>query len=242
MLSVYAFPVAEEPRNPRNAPGPFYVVKGHCVSCGGPQTEAPALVTLAEDGCYFHKQPETPAEVNDAIRAMLVSCMKVHRYGGDDPTIRRRLAERGCSSLCDNPLEGHPVVLRNHVRFALREHGDATEVASLVLAWFEEDRKDGRCTKPVIGDTDTVVFEWTNSEKYGTPRRYKLKRLRTPPLAPATPYRAPSTVYAWILAHDEERHPPVWLHRVLEKNGAAGIRWFSREEWTAGAEGAELPY
>jgi hypothetical protein len=242
MFSVYAFRVAEQPRNPRNALGPFYVVKGHCVSCGAPQAEAPGLVTLDDDGCYFHRQPETPAEVNDAIRAMFVSCIEAYRYGGDDPTIRRRLAELGHSHLCDSPLEGHPVAIRNRVRFALVERGAATDVARLVLSWFEGNWKDGRCTKPVTGDSDTAVFEYTHSETYGTARRYTLERLPTPPLAPATAYRAPSTVHAWVLAEDEGRYPPIWLHSVLERNGALGIRWLSRDEWTARADGAELPY
>src|SRR3974390_2622707 len=101
-------PVAAQPKDPRNAPGPFYVVKGECVSCGAPQAQAPGLVTLGDDGCYFHKQPETPAEVNDALRAMFVSCIDACRYGGRDPAIRRRLAEVGDSHLCDNPLKGHP--------------------------------------------------------------------------------------------------------------------------------------
>jgi hypothetical protein len=110
------------------------VVQGHCISCGAPQAEALGLVTLGEDGCFFHRQPETPAEVNDAIRAMLVSCMHVYRYGGDDPTIRRRLAELGHAVLCDKPLEGHPVVIRNHVRFSLAERGEATDIARLLLS------------------------------------------------------------------------------------------------------------
>jgi hypothetical protein len=200
-------------------------------------------VTLDDGGCYFHKQPATPDEVNDAIRAMLVSCIEVYRYGGDDPTIRRRLAELGYSHLCDEPLEGHPVVLRNHVRFALPEGGEATDVATRVLSWLEAYWKDGRCKKPVTGNADTAVFEYTHSEKYGTARRYTLQRLRTPSAAPATAYRTPSAVHAWILAEEEGGgFPSEVLHRVLQRNGAVGIRWFSREEWTAGADGAELPY
>src|SRR5579872_4377324 len=81
-LSIYPFDVAEHPRDSRNAPGPFYVVQNQCISCGAPQAEAPGLVTLDDGGCYFHKQPETDAEVNDAIRSMLVSCIEVYRYGG----------------------------------------------------------------------------------------------------------------------------------------------------------------
>jgi hypothetical protein len=234
--------MAAQPRHPRNAPGPFYVVKGHCISCGAPQAEAPGLVTLDEGGCYFHKQPETPAEVNDALRAILVSCIEVYRYGGDEPTIRRRLAEIGYSHLCDNPLEAHPVVIRNHVSFALAEGGGAKDVARRVLSWFGKLWEEGRCTKPVNGDAKTAFFEYTHSATYGTARRYRLERLETPPLVPAAPYRSPSAVQAWVLAVDEERFAPIWLHDVLRTNGAARIRWFSRREWTERAPGAELPY
>jgi hypothetical protein len=234
--------MAEQPRHPRNAPGPFYVMKGHCISCGAPQAEAPGLVTLDDDGCYFHKQPETPAEVSDAIRAMLVSCIEVYRYGGDEPTIRHRLAEIGYSRLCDNPLKGDPIVLRNHVRFALTEGGEATDVARLVLAWFEEYWKDGRRTKPVAGDADTAIFEYTHSEKYGTARRYTLERIETRPPIAATAYRASPAVHAWLLSADDGHFPPIWLHSILQTHGALGIRWFSRGEWTERADGAELPY
>jgi hypothetical protein len=146
----------------------------------------------------------------------------------DDPTIRQRLAELGYSHLCDKPLEGHPVVRRNHVRFALAEGGEATDVARRVLSWFEGNWKDGRCTKPVTGNVDTAVFEYTHSEKYGTARRYTLKRLPTPPPARATAYRTPAPIHAWILAEDEGGLLSIVLHSVLQRNGAVGIRWFSR--------------
>src|SRR4051812_12847152 len=172
--------MAGKPRHPRNAPGPFYVVKDECISCGAPQAEAPGLVTLDVNGCYFHKQPETTAEVNDAIRAILVSCIEVYRYGGDDPSIRRRLAELGHARLCDRPLEGHPVVLRNHVRFSLARGDRATEIASLLLSTFESTWKNGKCTRLVAGDAHRSEFEYTHSEKYGTPRRYVIERVPMP--------------------------------------------------------------
>lgn len=232
-----------ERRNPKNAPGPFYVVKGQCISCGAPQAEAPGLVTLGEDGCYFHKQPETPAEVNDAIRAMLVSCIEVYRYGGDDPSIRRRLAELGYTRLCDQPLDGHPVVLRNHARFSLARGDRATEVASQLLSAFGSASKDGKCTRAVAGDVHRAEFEYTTSAKYGTPRRYLIERVPMPiPATPTSVYRDPATVHVWLLAEDDGRFPPIWLHEVLAKSGAVDIRWFSRDEWDTQAAGAELPY
>jgi hypothetical protein len=80
--------VAEE-RTPSIAPGPFYVVKDQCISCGAPEMEAPML--MARDdvncSCYFRRQPETPDEEYRALRAVWASCCGAVRYGGDDPVI-----------------------------------------------------------------------------------------------------------------------------------------------------------
>jgi len=75
--------VTERIRNPHNAPGPFYVLANNCIACGAPQAEAPGLVDGcgSEDGCHFRRQPETPEEVDSAIRATFVSCIEVYRYG-----------------------------------------------------------------------------------------------------------------------------------------------------------------
>lgn len=235
--------MSEQQRNPKNAAGPFYVLKGQCISCGAPPAEAPGLVTLDDDeGCYFHKQPETPSETNDAIRAICVSCVAAYRYGGTEPTIRRRLAELGYSYQCDHPLDGHPVVLRNHVRFALPDRDDATEVAKLLVAAFGATFGEGRCTTAVAGDVHHSNFEYTSSSKYGTPRRYTIERLTPASTGPRSVYRDASTAPAWLLAEDDSRDPPIWLHDVLLESGAVAIRWFSAKEWAEGASGEELPY
>ena len=234
--------MAIEPRHEKNASGPFYVVKGHCISCGGPRAEAPGLVTLGEDGCYFHKQPETVAEVNDAIRAMYFSCIEAYRYGGDDLTVRRRLAESGCAHLCDDPLEQHPVILRSHVRFTHASSSGALDIATLLLSWFEQSWKNGRCTKAVTGDAITATFDHTHSDTYGTALSYRLSRIENPFVAPAMAYRSPADLQFWLLVEEGGSYPPIGLHQLLEKNGAANIRWFSHDEWAASAAGQELPY
>jgi hypothetical protein len=240
----YPFLVAEHPRNPKNATGPFYVLQGQCITCGAPRAEAPGLVTLDDrTGCYFHKQPETAVEVNDAIRAMLVSCVEAYRYGGTDPGIRRRLAEVGQSHLCDHPVQGHPVTIRSHARFTLARGDLATEVATHLVSAFDRTWKDGRCTKPVAGDAHRAEFEYTPSSKYSPPRRYVVERVPTPPPGtPRSPYRGAASSHVWVLAAEESRYPPIWLHEVLTGNGAVDIRWFSRDEWNNGAGGQELPY
>jgi hypothetical protein len=234
--------VTDHERNPKNAPGPFYVLKGECISCGAPPAEAPGLVTLGDDGCYFHKQPETPEEVNDAIRAMYVSCVEIHRYGGDDPVIRRRLAELGHAGLCDRPLEGHPVVLRNHARFSLVHGQRATDVAALLLSAFHKRWKKGICTRGVAGDSDQASFAFLDYP-FSATRSFVVERVPPPVPAPRpTIYRDPATVDTWHVTEVDGRHPPISLHYLLVENGAVDIRWFSRDEWTAQAPGTELPY
>jgi hypothetical protein len=80
---------------PKNAPGPFYVEKGCCISCQAPYNEAPELMSHDEDGghCFFRRQPEAPEEVEQAIRACCMSCVSAARYSGDDPEILRRFRE-----------------------------------------------------------------------------------------------------------------------------------------------------
>jgi hypothetical protein len=77
-----------------NVVGPFYVEDGMCITCGAPEHEAPTLMGSVEEPehhCYFKRQPETPEEVEQAIRAVRVSCCQAVRYGGDDAEIRARI-------------------------------------------------------------------------------------------------------------------------------------------------------
>jgi hypothetical protein len=85
-------------RYPKNAPGPFFVENGCCISCGAPEHEAPDLMSHDENDevfyhCYFKKQPSTPEETEQAIQAVWVSCCGAVQYEGDDPKILQRFAE-----------------------------------------------------------------------------------------------------------------------------------------------------
>lgn len=228
-------------RHPRNAPGPFYTDHRSCISCDAPRYEAPGLITLDDDGCYFHKQPETPEEVNQAIRAMHVSCIEAYRYGGNDPRIRRRLAQVGYAHLCDRPLEGERRVLRDHVRFEL-DSTDAVSTAAIVLSGLGSAWKSGACTQAVSGDVDTATFGFTTSREYGTNRRYEIKRI-SHDVSPTTAlYRAPTPPPTWLLVLEASGSSVAPIHDALVERGAQAIRWFSVDEWLAGAEGVELPY
>ena len=79
---------------PKNAPGPFYVGDGECITCGAPEAAAPDLIEFDETPhCYFRRQPETVLELEDAIEAIRVSCCGGVHYGGSDPVILTRIAE-----------------------------------------------------------------------------------------------------------------------------------------------------
>jgi hypothetical protein len=166
----------------------------------------------------------------------------VHRYGGTDPVIRRRLAELGYSHLCDHPLDGHPVVLRNHVRFSLNDVDQATDVARHLLSMFAASWKDGECTKVLSGSVEVAEFGYAHSAKDGKHLQYTIERLR-PLVAGNTSavYRDPVGANVWLLAEDGP-YPPIGLHEILRELGATDIRWFSRDEWNSRALGAALPY
>lgn len=84
-----------------NAAGAFYVVNGECISCLLPEGEAPELMGMG-DHCYFKRQPATSAEVENAIKAVTVSCCNALRYAGTDNSIILRLKQLNCGDRCDH--------------------------------------------------------------------------------------------------------------------------------------------
>ena len=109
-----------EERDPNNCPGPFYVARDECMSCGAPETVAGGLMSHDEGGhCFFVRQPESEAEVAGAIAAMGASCCGAVRYGGDDPKILVQLVAEGYNDQCDAPLPrpGSFTPLRGFIRY-----------------------------------------------------------------------------------------------------------------------------
>ena len=99
-------------REPDNAPGPFYVVKGCCILCALPPETAPENITWDEQhqrsgcvGCPNHcrieRQPETEEELSRVIEAACASCVQAIRYCGTDPGILARFQALDCGGLCD---------------------------------------------------------------------------------------------------------------------------------------------
>jgi hypothetical protein len=66
--------------------------------------EAPELLNdpaVEFQQCYFRRQPQTPEEIEHAIRAIGVSETAALRYGGTDQAIIRRLG----GECCDHQLQ-----------------------------------------------------------------------------------------------------------------------------------------
>jgi len=116
--------------------GDFYIGNGECIACGAPQAEAPDLIDHGKDGhCYFKKQPQTEEEFDQAINAMMVSCISALRYGGTEEKILKRLHEDGMADLCDNIPEGkYPILIRDRVSFNFE--GLMDELANFLIAKF----------------------------------------------------------------------------------------------------------
>jgi len=99
-------------REPDNAPGPFYVIKGHCIICTLPPQTAPQSITWSQQTfrrdcedcpthCRVERQPETETELAAVMEAAIYSCVEAIRYCGTDPDILARFRAKGMERLCD---------------------------------------------------------------------------------------------------------------------------------------------
>jgi hypothetical protein len=85
--------------HPQSTPGDFYVENEMCTSCGVPHAVAPDLMAWVDgeaSHCFWKKQPETSAEIDQAIAVLEAQELGCHRYAGDDPAILRRLSAEYC--------------------------------------------------------------------------------------------------------------------------------------------------
>jgi len=128
-------PSSTKYRYPLNK-GDFYIRNGECITCGAPQAEAPDIIEHGLDGhCYFKKQPQTETELDQAINAMMVSCISALRYGGTEEKILKRLYEDGMADLCDNIPEGkYSILVRDRVSFIFV--GLMDELVNFLIAKF----------------------------------------------------------------------------------------------------------
>jgi hypothetical protein len=106
-----------EKRHPKNVDGNFYGKSDECscIEACSPLEIAPDLIGYDNEpeGCYFIKQPQTEAEYDLAIQAVLSAFVGNLRYSGNNPDIleRIRAATRNLElnfcqdDLCDCPTE-----------------------------------------------------------------------------------------------------------------------------------------
>jgi hypothetical protein len=214
-------------RDPRNAPGDFYVMADSCLTCCAPEAEAPELIRTGDDGCYYIRQPANDDEVSRAMSAVVVSCIGAHRYGGEDPRIRQRLADQGEAAACDHPLPTRavaPMPVLNRVRFDVLGIDSAEEVALRIgVKLLEQTRSRIR---RLSGNPAEASFhiELRPSVWGGG---VVIERLAFAP--------------AWLLTMDIPSTPS-WLHDVLVASDATNVRWYSQAEWETGEGGRADPY
>jgi hypothetical protein len=92
------------PRHPKSVLGDFYVENDQCLCCGVPHVIAPTLIGWVDEErshCYWKKQPETPQELEQAIRVLEAQELGCHRYAGSEPGILARVL----STYCDHPSQ-----------------------------------------------------------------------------------------------------------------------------------------
>jgi hypothetical protein len=75
--------------------------------CEVPFSEAPDLFGTVEGPkayihCFVKRQPSTPVEVEQMLRAMRYAELECIRYRGVDPSVQQRLFDAGDRRLCDN--------------------------------------------------------------------------------------------------------------------------------------------
>src|SRR5581483_4824428 len=101
--------------HPKSAPGDFYVVKGECLACGVPHVVAPDHMGWTGEKtqhCYWKKQPETQAELEEAFAVLEAQELECHRYAGTDLAILDRIL----STYCDYPIPSPTVIERAEPR------------------------------------------------------------------------------------------------------------------------------
>ena len=229
----------ERKPHPKNAPGPFYVVDGCCVTCLAPHQQAPTLMGFdaVEENCFVKQQPQTEDEKAQAIRAVWSAELQCLRYKGNDPEILRRLAEIGVADVCDLALlRASTPILRNHVTFKAAFANDPWEVGLTLRHYILSNNPENVNFKvtPLERQADVVRFAYSWYED----RFYTLNVMRGEPATDR------------FLVH----HSPTWevgsVAVSLEVDDwlrsdprCSNFRWYTSDAWRrAGDDWQERPY
>jgi ferredoxin len=69
-------------RDPRNAPGRYYVEKDCCLLCGVPWHYAPGLFNYDKDGCWVQRQPANETEEGELLKVIEIQELGCIRRDG----------------------------------------------------------------------------------------------------------------------------------------------------------------
>lgn len=225
--------------HPKNAPGPFYVENGCCITCMAPHVEAPILMGFdnLDRHCFVQQQPQTDEEIYRAIRAVRSAEVQCIRYRGHDPDILRRLVEIGEGDACDHPLPTSATpILRNHVTFATTFAHEAWHVATALSDYIlsqnsEYDRF--KVTDPKHkGKVVTFAYCWFEDHYY-TLNVERGEPLTSRWLVHHSPVWELGSVGVSLMIDDWLRSDPRF----------SDVRWYASDAWArAGDEWQERPY
>lgn len=225
----------ERKPHPKNAPGPFYIVDGCCVTCMAPHVQAPTLMGFdeVEGHCFVKQQPQTDDEIYRAIRAVAYSEFQCLRYGGNNADILRRLVEIGEAEACDvSLLATSTPILRNHVTFAAPFADDPWEVGLALRHFILSQNSEDEVT-PAERAGNVVTFAWSWYEDHYHTLNVGRGENRDRFLVHHSPVWEPGSVSLSLEIDD-------WLR---SDSRFSDVRWFTSDEWQrAGDEWQERPY
>jgi len=227
--------------HPSNAPGPFYVEEGCCISCGVPHDVAPEIFAWAEGErhCFVARQPRDGDEIDRTLRALWSAETDCIRYRGSDPALVKRIAELGGGAQLDTDPGDVGERFRDLVTFrSAIEQDSAGDLADRFRAqlgahagpcpYHLRPRRAWRPTRVVFSWT-VGVSRWPQYHSVTFAARSERKGRFEARLSSAW---APARRGLAIIVQD-------WLK---SSEAAQDVRWFSLDELYSGAPGFHAPF
>ncbi len=223
--------------------------------------EAPDLIGFEGHSCFVRKQPANSEELYRLLQAMSVNEVEGLRYRGDDPALKRRIAEAGMAACCDRPC-GKPgsATARTRARITLKaaaSDGLQSVVDALYAAVAQTNVGGGESDKAARVAT-VVAARGQAGRPAPIPSLERIDLgefrfdLRPFPAAATTTVfvrqsdDAPNALDLRIAATGfyERLRTSVRLDDVLRvQPGVRSIRWYTESEWADGRrQGLEFPY
>jgi hypothetical protein len=238
---------APPPDQPHGSPGAFYVVSDCCTACGVPWDIAPTLFGFdkTKSICFLKHQPNTQAEVAQALEVIWAAELQCIRYGGDDAEILRRLVESGEEGACDQPPQpGVRRLLRNHVTFESADAPSRDAIAEDLRTWILAKNAD----LASYDSSEVVHHKLTNTVEHRGEVGFLYSWFGD------TYYEiwigpGESGTYRWLIRHSPvEQRGSIGLIFMLDRwlrdvKRFESIRWYTATDWRTGVERwQERPY